>query len=84
MKKANEMNKMAKEAIAKVEAERKAKAMAVIETVVEPAIEKGAKTGHFATACFIDNTVDIVIVMNELEENGYGVSRTGRMISINW
>ena len=84
MKNALEMNKIANEANEKFLAEMKEKAHEAVEKIVAPIIEKEASFGGFSAKCHIGTDVDLEVVIADLENLGYNVSKNGRTLSITW
>ena len=73
MKKANEMNYIANEAIANERKAREQKAVNYVEELIAPQIERNAKMGKFEVFVSIDTRVDAEMVRMYLEINGYEV-----------
>lgn len=73
MKKANEMNYIANEAIANERRAREQKAVSYVEEILAPQIERNARLGKFEVFSSVDSKVDAEMVRMYLEINCYNV-----------
>ena len=84
MKKATELRDITTTAIHAIIAKRQEEARKVLNTRIVPQMEITAVQGNFWMDFHVDAGIDIETIIGELKANGYKVTKSGRVLRIDW
>ena len=84
MRKATELRETTTTAVHTIIAKRQEEARKVQSTRIVPQMEITAVQGNFWMDFHVDAGIDIEPIIGELKANGYKVTKSGRVLRIDW
>lgn len=84
MKNASELKEITTAAIHVVLEKQKDRAIKVLNEKIVPQMEQAATQGQFSVNFHVDAGIDLDVIIAKLQDNGYKVTKAGRVLRINW
>lgn len=84
MKNAKELHDITATAINMVLEQHRERAIKTLNDKIAPQMEQAAALGIFWVDYHVDAGISLDTIVNELQSNGYKVTRSGRTLRISW